>query len=158
MKRLLSLAVCLLSTTMLDASSVAGQNRQGEARARDRFVGAWRLVALEERGSDGKSHRCDCAGLFVFTHDGHASVQVMTRDPHAAVAGAGQYSQGGYEASFGGYVVDERAHTFTFHIEGAVARNLIGKDLPRLYQFSGTQLTVRPTSPDEHWTVTWERY
>jgi hypothetical protein len=47
----------------------------------DRFVGAWRLVSLEQQDAYGKVHRIDCCGLFVFTSDGHMSVQVMQRDP-----------------------------------------------------------------------------
>lgn len=124
---------------------------------RERFVGAWRLVALESPDANGKLHRHDCTGIFVFTRDGHASVQVMSREPETAGA-SGEYSAGGYEASFGRYVVDEPTHTFTFHVEGAVVRTLIGKDLPRLYEFSGKRLMVRSKSADEHWRVTWERY
>ena len=47
---------------------------------------------------------------------------------------------------------------FTFHVEGALVRALIGKDLPRLYEFSGKQLIVKSTRTDEHWRVVWERY
>jgi hypothetical protein len=86
------------------------------------------------------------------------SVQVMDRNPPAqASAGSEQYSQGGYEASFGTYQMDD-AHTFTFHVEGALVRSLIGKDLPRAFEFSGKQLIVKSTRADEHWRVTWERY
>ena len=47
------------------------------------------------------------------------SVQVMYRNPPAGTNAAPvQYAQGGYEASFGTYEIDEHAHTFTFHIEG----------------------------------------
>ncbi|MGC1418271.1 MAG: lipocalin-like domain-containing protein [Candidatus Acidiferrum sp.] len=46
-----------------------------------RFVGAWRLVSLEQQGSDGKIHRADSTGLLVFTRDGHMSVQVMESNP-----------------------------------------------------------------------------
>jgi hypothetical protein len=31
-------------------------------------------------------------------------------------------------------------------------------DLPRAFEFSGNQLIVKPTSPDEPWRVTWEHY
>jgi len=97
--------------------------------------------------------------MLVYTSDGHMSVQVMERDPQTQTsAGAEQYSQGGYEASYGTYVVDERARTFTFHVEGALVRTLVGKDLPRAYEFSGGQLIVKSTRPDEHWRVAWERY
>src|SRR6266700_3502948 len=64
----------------------------------------------------------------------------------------------GYEASFGSYRVDENSHTFTFHVEGAMVRSLIGKDLPRAYEMSGNQLVVKSTNPNEHWRVAWEHY
>ena len=86
------------------------------------------------------------------------SVQVMYRNWQTqGQAGPVQYAQGGYEASFGRYGIND-ARTFTFHVEGAMVRTLIGKDLPRVYEFSGNQLIVRSTDPTEHWRVTWERY
>jgi Lipocalin-like domain len=136
-----------------------GQDRDGGESPRDRFVGAWRLVQLEQPGADGKIHSSDSTGLLVFTRDGHVSVQVMERNPQTQIpAGPEQYSQGGYEASFGAYEIDERAHTFTFRVEGALVRTLIGKDLPRAFELSGKQLIVKSTNPDEHWRVIWEHY
>ncbi len=136
----------------------ASQGAAGAQRDRDRFVGAWRLAWLEEAAADGTVHRADCTGLFVFTPDGHASVQVMYRRPGGGDAGPVQYAQGGYEASYGRYAVDERTQTWTFHVEGALVRRLVGTDLTRRYEFSGNQLIVRPSSSDEHWRVAWERY
>ena len=151
MKKLSGVFVALLL-----AGLSAGQER-GDIR--DRFAGAWRLVRLEQPGTDGEIHSVDCKGLFVFTRDGHASVQVMERKPQASAAtGPERYSQSGYEASWGTYQVDEGAHTFTFHIDGALVRTLVGKDLPRSFEFSGNRLIVKSTRPDEHWRVTWERY
>ena len=131
---------------------------QDGGNAGEKFVGAWGLASLEAQGADGKIHHADSTGLLVFTRDGHMSVQVMERNlPAQNVTGPGQYSQGGYEASFGTYEVDEHSHTFTFHVEGALVRTLIGKDLSRVYELSGKRLIVKPASPDEHWKVTWER-
>jgi hypothetical protein len=45
-----------------------------------------------------------------------------------------------------------------FHVEGALVRSLIGKDLPRSFESSGNQLIVKSTRPEEHWRVTWEHY
>jgi len=126
---------------------------------KDQFAGAWRLAWLEQPGADGKLHRIECCGMLVFTHDGHMSVQVMEDNGQRQdAAAAEQYSRGGYEASYGRYLVDENAHIFTFHVEGALVRTLIGKDLPRTYEFSGDRLIVKSTHPDEHWRVAWERY
>lgn len=149
-------AICLV---LLTAGICAGQDQGGAADIRDNFVGAWRLAWLERPGADGKIHRIDCSGIFVFTRDGQASVQVMEHNPQTQAAPVPQqYSAGGYEASWGTYKVDGRGHTFTFHIEGALVRSLIGKDLPRKYEFSGDQLIVKSTRSDEHWRVAWERY
>jgi hypothetical protein len=159
MKRLLSLSVVGLFIGMT-AVMLTGQDR-GAGDIREHFVGAWRLAWLEEEGSDGKIQRADCTGLLVLTTDGHMSVQVMYRNPPANSqlanrAAPVQYAQGDYEASFGTYQIDERAHTFDYHVEGALVRTLIGKDLPRAFEFSGKQLIVKSTHSEEHWRVAWE--
>jgi hypothetical protein len=162
MKRLLSPGVValLFALAALGGSSVSSsQDRESNEGMRDRFIGAWRLVSLDEPGADGTVHRADCTGLLVFTREGRMSVQVMYRNPQAGTSGGPvQYAQGGYEASFGRYEVDERAKRFTFRVEGAMVRSLVGKDLTRVFELSGTQLIVTPSSPDEHWRVTWEHY
>jgi hypothetical protein len=153
------LAVSVLSALLGLVAAPGRAQSPTQDGAAGQFVGAWRLAWLEQSGADGKLHRIECCGMLVYTRDGHMSVQVMERDPQAqAAAGPQQYSQGGYEASYGTYNVDESAHTFTFHVEGALVRSLIGKDLPRTYEFSGKQLIVKSTRPDEHWQVCWERY
>lgn len=152
MKKVLAIGVAAL----LAMSPVCGvaQSASGDE---DKLVGAWRLAWLEQPGADGKMHRMECCGLLVYTRDGHMSVQVMDRDAQPSAQG-NQYSQGGYEASYGKYVVDEKAHTFAFHVEGALVRTLIGKDLPRAYELHGKQMIVKSVRADEHWRVCWERY
>jgi hypothetical protein len=144
----LSLAV-LLNTPIL-----RGERKAPVQDARDPFVGSWRLVSLEHTGPDGKVEKSDCSGQFVFTADGHAAVQVMYRN---TAAQSTQYAEGGYEATFGRYTVDEQAHTFTVHVDGALVRTLVGQDLPRTYVFAGNQLTVGPVNKAEGWRVVWAR-
>jgi hypothetical protein len=168
MKRLLllgvvSLLIGMAAVTLCTSQGQSGQDRGESDGIRGRFVGAWRLAWLEEEGADGKIHRADSSGLLVFTRDGHMSVQVMYQNPQAnpqAATNAAlvQYAQGGYEASFGTYEIDAPAHNFTYHVEGALVRTLIGRDLTRIYDFSGKQLIVKSSSPDEHWRVAWEHY
>src|SRR5258706_7060987 len=146
MKRLMSMGVVSLPAIALVLSAAASRahGRAVGDDTRDRFVGAWRLAWLEEPGPDGSIHRADCSGMFVFTGDGHASVQVMYRTPQAGTAAAPvQYAQGGYEATFRRYQVDPRARTFTYHVQGALARRLIAKDLVRSYALSGNQVIVK---------------
>ena len=134
-------------------------NRPVNEGVQAQLVGAWRLAWLEEQGADGKLRRVDRTGILVYTSDGHISVQIMARDPEAPpAAGPVQYGQGGYEAYYGKYDVDERARSVTHHVEGALVRTLIGHDLTRVYDFSGKQLILRSSRADEHWTIAWERY
>jgi hypothetical protein len=162
MKTLLSprLASLLFAMATLWGSTLSGgQDRDIDEGIRDRFIGAWRLAWLEEEGADGKAHRADCTGMLVFTREGRMSVQVMYRNPQAGTpSGPVQYAQGGYEASFGRYEIDERPHRFTYHVEGGLVRSLVGQDLTRLFELSGEQLIVKPSSPNEHWRVAWEHY
>jgi len=135
-----------------------GQGDSSRTSIQDRFVGAWRLAWLEEPDAEGRIHKADCTGLLVYTRDGHMSVQVMYRNlPSESKTAPVQYAQGGYEASFGRYEIND-ARTFTFHVEGALVRTLIGKDLKRVYELSGNQLIVKSPDPNEKWRVAWEHY
>jgi Lipocalin-like domain len=155
MKKLL--AICVVALFVGAGAATFGQ--AGGSGVRERFVGGWRLVSLEHEGTDGKVNKIDCCGLFVFTRDGHLSVQVMRRNPQAqADTAPDQYSQGGYEATYGRYEIDERTHTFTFHVEGSLMPAFIGRDLARVYEFSGKHLIVKSSNPNEHWKATWEHY
>ncbi len=143
-------SLLLLSLTLLSVGTAA-QSAPATPDPNTEIVGTWKLVSLEERGADGQLHRADCTGMFVFTRNGKASIQVMYRTVQTGSA----YAQGGYEASYGSYRVDSSS-TFTFHIDGALVRTLIGKDLKRRYEISNNRLIVKPTDPNEHWKVIWE--
>jgi hypothetical protein len=162
MKKLLSLGVAslLYAVTLPSGSALSGsQDRESSEGTRERFIGAWRLVWLEEPGADGTVHRADCTGMLVFTREGRMSVQVMYRNPQAGTpAGPVQYAQGGYEATFGRYEIDAPSRTFTYHVKGGLVRSLVGKDLLRSFELSGNQLIVKSSRPDEHWRVAWEHY
>ncbi|HXR39022.1 MAG TPA: lipocalin-like domain-containing protein [Terracidiphilus sp.] len=131
----------------------------GHDSAREKLIGAWHLARIEAPGPDGKPIPIDQPkDMLIYTRDGHVSVQLMY--PRSANAQSNEYVQDGYEASFGSYDVDEATHTLTHQVQGSVTRDLlIGKDLPRVYQFTGDgRLIIRPARPDEHWSVTWEHY
>jgi hypothetical protein len=162
MKKVLPLGVALLfiGLTAVFVWTLSGNQVRGDnEHIKDRFVGAWRLAWLEEPDADGKIHKADCTGQLVYTRDSHMSVQVMYRNPQTGGQVAPvQYAQGGYEASFGTYRINQNGRTFTFYVEGAMVRSLIGKDLPRAFELSDNQLIVKPTNPNEQWRVAWERY
>src|SRR4051794_40724260 len=103
------LVLLILVTSSFAQSARTSQDAVALENGRNQFVGGWRLVSLEEADVDGKVHKADCTGMFVFSADGKASVQVMYRNPKTDSNG---YTQDGYEASFGRYEIND-AHTFT---------------------------------------------
>ena len=131
----------------------------GRDSAKEKLIGAWHLVHIDAPGPDGKPADIpQPVGMLIYTRDGHMSVQLM--HPKSANAQSNEYVQGGYEASFGTYSLDEAKHMVTHHVQGSVTRDLlVGKDLPRVYEFTGEgRLIIRSARPDEHWFVTWEHY
>ena len=123
-------------------------------QSREKLIGAWHLVSLDAPGANGKQHLADIKGQLIYTRDGHVSVQLMYPPPDSALTN--DYVLNGYEASFGTYDVDDTAHTVTHHVQASVTRGLVGKNLTRAFQFSNGRLIIKSTSPDEHWSVTWE--
>ena len=141
------------------AGLTQAQSAKNQVGDREKLIGAWHLAHIDSPGPDGKSVDIpQPKGMLIYTRDGHMSVQLMY--PKSANAQSNEYVQDGYEASFGSYDVDEATHTLTHHVQGSVTRDLlVGKDLPRVYQFSGDGLLIiKSARPDEHWSVTWERY
>jgi hypothetical protein len=153
----------LAAVTVLTLSGVSrpqSAEKPDTGSVKDRLIGAWRLAWQDEQGADGKmNHIVDYQGTIVYTRDGHMSVQIMLPTERARdVSNPVKYDQGGYEAYYGSYEVDEQAHTVTHHVQGSLVRALVGKDLTRVYRFSDGQLILKSSRPDEHWTIAWERY
>lgn len=140
-------------------SQAQSADRKTAGPAKESLIGAWHLVRIEAPRPDAKSvPSTQPKGMLIYTRDGHMSVQLMY--PKSANPLSNEYVQDGYEASFGSYDVDERTHTVIHHVQGSVTRDLlVGKDLPRIYQFTGDgHLIIKSSRPDEHWSVTWEHY
>lgn len=136
-----------------DATTPTGSIKQ-------KLIGTWHMVSMEEEESDGTiTHHTERTGMLIYTADGHVSVQVMYPVSEISASANAAYQQGGYEASFGSYEVDEETRTITNHYEASLVRRLIGKPLPRVMQFAPDgHLTLHAADPKEKWSVTWERY
>jgi hypothetical protein len=137
--------------TLASRTSAAGKSD------RDRLIGAWRLAGMA--GADGKPVNTGLPlGMLIYTADGHLSVQLMY--PSSAASLSNEYVHDGYEASFGSFDINETTHTLTHHIIGSNTGGLlVGKDLPRVYQFSANgDLILKSARPEEHWSVRWEHY
>lgn len=142
-----------LSVAAAQAQPHAGTSREST------LIGAWHLVRIDVPGAEGNMTASpQPKGMLIYTSDGHMSVQLMY--PKSAESADNEYVLGGYEASFGSYVVDEAKHMVTHHVEGSITRDLlVGKDLPRIYQVTADgHFIIRSADPREHWSVTWEHY
>jgi len=151
-------AVTVLALSGVSSPQSAETSDTGSVK--EKLIGAWRLAWTEEQSTDGKTNRIvDRKGTIVYTRDGHMSVQIMLPKSEDSPQGNPvQYDRGGYEAYYGTYEVDEQAHSVTHHVQGALVRALVGKDLTRIYRFSDGQLILKSSRPDEHWTIAWEHY
>ena len=154
MKRALFAVIWMLvSVAMPGASQSDAKNS-----VREKLIASWRLAWDEEEAADGKMVRAEQTGVIMYTRDGHMAVQIMLPEgKNPAGANPVKYDLGSYEAYYGTYDVDEAAHTVTHHVQGALVRGLIGKNLTRVYRFEGKQLILKSSRPDEHWTIAWER-
>ena len=150
----LLLMILLSATARADAPTSDSQGTDPPANA---LLGSWHLVWLKAPGPDGAVRPVDCSGKLVFTREGTMAVQVMYADESADnEGGTVRYTLGGYEASYGRYAYTRGTHSFTYHVDGSLVRALIGKDLPRSYELTGSRLIIRSTDPVEHWEVGWE--
>jgi hypothetical protein len=154
---LVALGGCALATRGTRSDDAPGAVGGGVGSP---LVGSWHLVWLELPGPDGALRRVmDAKGSLIYTPGGQVSVQVMYASASdTPSSGPVQYAQGGYEGSFGQYVVDEPTRTVTHRYDGANVRSLLGQDLPRRYEIVGRRLVLRSTRADERWSVTWERH
>ena len=133
----------------------AAQKESAHVSDQEKLIGAWHLVSMGKLGANEKNGLdADIQGSLIYTRDGHMSVQLMY--PRSQASLSNDYVLNGYEASFGSYEVNEETHTITHHVQGSITRGLVGKSLPRAYQFSNGKLILRPARPDEHWSVIWE--
>jgi len=150
---------CVFAMTVAVAALAPAQTATRQAGDRERLIGAWRLVHIESPGPDGKpAETPQPIGMLLYTRDGHISVQLMY--PKSAAGVSNEYVRNGYEASFGSYDIDQAAHRLTHHVQGSNTGDLlVGKNLPRAYQFNGKgQLVIRSANPADHWFVVWEHY
>src|SRR6185312_2240022 len=110
-----------------DFTAVTSQTPSSELNARERLIGSWKQVSDEEILPDGSVVHLDEVGLLTYDRSGHMSGQTMRRSaPMQRIPSDATYQSNGYDAYFGTFTVDEDRHIVTHHVEGAVARQLVG--------------------------------
>jgi hypothetical protein len=118
------------------------------------LVGTWQLVSRVDRTKSGE-RRIDPslgespAALLYYDSTGHFAAQFMKRDRStfttaATVVAATNNSraQGGYDAYFGTYTVDDESGTVTQRLLGALSPENVGQVLTREMRVSDDTLTI----------------
>lgn len=61
----------LIGWTLAGVVALGGLAQAGLGSDREKLIGAWRLVSMEEPGADGKLHHItDPKGMLLYTRDG----------------------------------------------------------------------------------------
>jgi hypothetical protein len=148
-----------LATTALVTSPSLAQNNKEKARTiRARLIGTWHLVKVDSPSPNGEPQPPVPLGLLIFTADGHQAVQLMY--PKEASTLNNKFVHDGYEASFGTFEVDEAKQILHYKPVASATRDaFVGtEELLRPSFPDARHLVNRPADPNQHWSVTWEKY
>jgi GNAT superfamily N-acetyltransferase len=135
--------------------------------------GSWLLESRVDRTASGEPHPDPLLGddpvaLLIYDRSGHFSAQFMKRD-RSAPSGEGSgaapnntRAQGGYDAYFGTYTVDDASGTVTQRLMGALSPANVGMVLARGMEVRDNTLVIRleTTAADGApvtRTLTWRR-
>lgn len=118
------------------------------------LCGTWVLLDRIDKTAAGQALDepnlgADPIGIIIYDRAGNVSAQAMKRHrtdttatPQGTQGTNNSAASGGYDAYFGKYEVDAKAHTVTHHLIGAIALADIGKSLTRSYEFVGGELRL----------------
>jgi Lipocalin-like domain len=139
---------------------------------RDRFIGAWRVVAISDTRPDGTEvpdlylgpHP---TGLLIYEASGYLCNGLMNPErakwanPSKASKEELAASAQSYDTYCGTYQVDEQQKEVVHHLEISLDPNQVGLDLVRTYVFDGNRLKLSGTEGLQpgfkHWTVSFEK-
>ncbi len=135
--------------------------------------GTWLLESRIDVMPNGEPHPdpllgSDPIALLIYDRTGHFSAQFMKRDRSEAVSASAPnaknntQAQGGYDAYFGTYTVDDASSSVTQRLMGSLSAANVGMVLTREMHVNGEQLVIRlnTTAADGAAvvrTLTWRR-
>ena len=154
-----SLAALGLLTCLVALPSLAAD--------RDKFIGTWKLVSIEDHRPDRATSRMQLGphpiGYIMYDRSGHMCVQILDPDRPKWASGESNYhpteaelrsTEDGLVAYCGRFEVNQKEKFVVHHVELELVPNEIGADRKRQYRFTGNRLELSP-SPDMK--LTWER-
>jgi Lipocalin-like domain len=119
------------------------------------LIGSWELLSREDLTAAGERHIDPCLGadpfgLLFYDSKGHFGAQFMKRVRDSSAAETAQQAapnnsraQGGYDAYFGTYAVDDAKGTVTQRLVGALSRENVGQVLTRTMTVVADELAIR---------------
>src|SRR5262249_9350210 len=165
----------LVATLAGAGASARGTPPAGQSSARssggslkDRFVGTWKLVSMEQRNARGEvvppaAPAPNRTGYIIYDLAGYMAVSIMPvgrkkyagQQPTEAEARA---AMTGYAGSFGTFGVNETDGFVTHRLQGSVTPGMAA-DQKGFFELSGNRLTLKPP-PGENGNqarIVWER-
>ena len=137
------------------------------AADRDKFIGTWKLVAIEDHRPDRTTSRMQLGphpiGYIMYDRIGHMCVQILDPDRPKWAGGESTYrpteeelrsTEEGFVAYCGRFEVNEKEKFVVHHVELEFVPNEIGADRKRQYRFAGNRLEL---SPSPEMKLIWER-
>jgi hypothetical protein len=148
-------------------------NGQSSARAstgsiKDRFVGTWKLVSMEQRNAKGEvvqpaTPAPNRTGYIIYDPAGYVAVSIMPvgRKKYVGQQPTDEEAKAamtGYAAYFGTFIINEKEGFVTHRLEGSVNPGM-ATDQKRFFELNGNRLTLKPP-PGESGNqarILWER-
>ena len=128
------------------------------------LVGTWRLIRYADTPKGGKPIYVfgeSPIGQFIFTEDGHMSVQIVHNPPNPKDAVVDPDPEAcipsWYCGYFGNYTVDAKGHYWVTHVLGGNIPAYIGTDQKRTFKLVGDRLVISEAYISGDTPVTAER-
>lgn len=160
-----------MSLGFAPAAAQNAANRQAPSGSlKDRFVGTWKLVSVEQRNAKGQvvppaagAANQNRTGYIIYAPSGHMAVSIMPVG-RKKIAGPQMTDEEalatitGYTAYFGTFTINEKEQFVTHRLEGSL-NPAMATDQQRFFEMSGNRLTLKPPAGanGNQSRLTWER-
>ena len=147
-------------------AKIAAQSASG---MKSRFVGAWKLISIEQRNAKGEvvppqaPGRPTPVGYIIYDSAGYVAVGLMPagRAKYAAAQPTAEEALAamtGYAAYFGTFTINEAEGYVIHRLQGSL-NPAMATDQKRFFELSGNRLTLKPPpgATGNQARITWER-
>jgi hypothetical protein len=157
------------AATQVNAPNRQPVSRTAPASLKDRFIGTWKLVNIEQRSARGEvippaaGAIGNRTGYIIYDPAGYMAVSIMPvgRKKYAGPQPTEEEAKAaitGYAAYFGTFTIDHAEGTVRHRLQGSLNPGM-APDQKRFFEFSGNRLTLRPppAANGNQTRLTWER-